>query len=129
MCTGSNLRSTREAAITDLEKSGSPHLSTTFGISPSLPRASMTTEYRNNKFTRKFKEICDTVKIEVHTPLLPLMRPSTSKARARSGGQPGQSTFVVRGMFCRAVERNRWRRRRVFVWTDKPYPRNLLSSG
>lgn len=127
--TGSNLRSTREAASTDLEKSGSPHLSTTFGISPSFPRASITVQCRKKKQIWKKIER----KTVVYVTLLPLTRPSTSNVRARSGGQPGQSTFVVRGIFCTPVERKRLRLD-VSLYlqeliTDKPYQRHPRTTG
>ena len=41
--TGPDLRSSIEAASMHLDESGSPHLSTTLGIPPSLLRASVTT--------------------------------------------------------------------------------------
>ncbi|KAF1884000.1 hypothetical protein Lal_00012960 [Lupinus albus] len=52
---------------------------------------------------------------------VPLMRPRVSKVRARRGGQPGQSTVVVRGIFAITVRRLRFQRREgfrfwVYLW-------------
>jgi hypothetical protein len=97
--TGSAARSASEAVTMAREASGAPQVSTTLAAPAGFARASTTAPKRKQASQREAaRGGAAGEERSRSTVAVPLTRPRMSVVRARSGGQPGLSTAVVRGI-------------------------------